>query len=105
MNRISPIILLLITLLFGSIVSAANSVCVVFDTQQSPEYVVIDNDEVNNDLGDQSDCCDHYCSCIKQINSYASSPDQTNVTALLTHKKYDLYLSQLSPPLLRPPII
>ena len=96
--------MLLITLLFGGAVSAASSVCVIFDNQQGSESVILDNDEAKSDVGDQTDCCDLYCSCVKQLANYTNSPYLNNLKDLLEPEKYDLYLSQLSPPLLRPPI-
>lgn len=92
--------LLLVCLLFGNVVSSANSVCIVFDNPQSTDSVLIDNDEVNN----LADCCDHYCSCIKQIENCTSIMPINLSNFLLQSGKFDFNLSQLYPPLLRPPI-
>ena len=97
--------LLLVSLLFGSVVSSANSACIVFDNQQSSDSVLLDNDEVKDDVNNLTDCCDHYCSCIKQIENCTSIIPINLSNVFLQPEKFDLNLSQFSPPLLRPPIV
>ena len=87
--------------MFGNIVSANISVCKIFDYQQGSEQVILDSEEAEKEAGD---CCDHYCSCIKQMGNSSSIQPINFSKTLLQSGKYDLNLSQDSPPLLRPPI-
>ena len=97
-------ILLLVILVFGNVVSASTSVCKVFDYQQGSEQVILDSDEVEKDTSDLFDCCDHYCKCMKQMGNCPSIMSINLSNVLLQSIRFDLNLSQSSPPLLRPPI-
>ncbi len=94
-------IFLLVLLTFGNVVSASVSVCEIFDYSQETEQSIFDEENQDNDAGD---CCDHYCSCVKQMNNTTSTVRSLNADKLTQPFRVDTVLSQSSPPLLRPPI-
>ncbi len=96
------LIFLLALLSFGSVVSASVSVCEIFDYSQETEQSIFDEENQDNDAGD---CCDHYCSCVKQMNNATSTVRSLNTNKLIQPFGTDKVLSQSSPPLLRPPPI
>lgn len=93
-------ILLLALLLFGNVVSASLSVCEVFDYQHGTEQSISDEETQSND----ADCCDHYCNCVKQMNSSTINTRVIHESASINPIIANTFHSQSSPPLLRPPI-
>ena len=98
--------LLFISLLFGSMNAAAETVCMDSHDVQDIDYLVFDHNDPLQDIDDQEDCCDHFCKCTSQLGIIFSRTSTINLSCVTSKiADYTHHHSRTLSPLFRPPII
>lgn len=97
--------LLLIAFLFGSVEASVDSVIIDINHEQGSEHPIHNHNHDESSDNELEEDCHHHCHCAGQIGlAFSSSINSVQTSVIVKISDTDLYRSNLSPPLFRPPI-